>query len=41
MVVRNILDRKALEEFVNTEIVRFHQKRLAELDGIHSGNLSL
>ena len=36
-----MLDRESLETFVNTEIVRFHQKRLAELDGIHSGNLSL
>jgi len=40
MVVRNILDRKALGEFVNADIVRFRQKGLAELDGMHSGNLS-
>jgi len=36
-----MLDRESLETFVNIEIVGFHQKRLAELDGIHSGNLSL
>ncbi len=36
-----MLDRDSLEDFVKTEIVGFHQKRLAELGGIHSGNLSL
>ena len=34
MVVRNILDRKALEEFVNAEIVHFHSRRLARLEEI-------
>ncbi len=41
MVTRAMLDRDSLENFVNAEIVGFDQKCLAELDGIHSGNLSL